>query len=196
MLKLSGNIIGLSILAATLLSGPCFAGNVFTFDYSFPAEPDSIEFSVAGHGTLTTGDFNPVLGGYLVTGITGTRSLNGVDSTITGLIPVGMFGGNSNVVYFPGTPSLDNDGLSFTIDQAGLSNDLLGNVNVFFSFNAGSYTENSGFIGFGTFTLNQQVVGPPPNDPPGTPEPSTVALLVTGLAGLAFGAKRRSRRNQ
>jgi hypothetical protein len=174
---------GLVLLASGALTGRCLAGVVYNFQYSLPAPPDSSYDAVSAYGTLTTGDFDLGIGGYLVSSIEGTRTVNGVDTLITGLIPPGGFGGNSNVLYYPDAPFLDVNGLSFTIDNPVLSNDGLGNVNIYFYFGS-DYTEISNLVGYGTFDValaTQELA---------TPEPSTAMLLIGGLLAVAAWTRK------
>jgi hypothetical protein len=173
---------GLVLLASGALTGRCLAGVVYNFQYSLPAPPDSLYDAVSAHGTLTTGDFDPGIGGYLVSSIEGTRTVNGVDTLITGLIPPGGFGGNSNVLYYPDAPFLDVNGLAFTIGNLAFSNDGLGNVNIY--FDVSDYTENSYSVSYGTFDValaTQELA---------TPEPSTAMLLIGGLLAVAAWTRK------
>ena len=166
---------GLVLLASGALTGRCLAGVVYNFQYSLPA-PDPSYDAVSAYGTLTTGDFDPGTGGYLVSSIEGTRTVNGVDTLITGLIPPGGYG-NSNVLYYPDAPFLDVNGLSFTVANHALSNDGLGNVNIYFDGSA--YTENSYSVSDGTFDVELA-----------TPEPSTAMLLIGGLLAVAAWTRK------
>jgi len=59
------------------LRGPCLA-ETYIFNYSFPAPPDSGDYSISASGTLTAGNGDP---------ITETRTVDGVEMQITGLLP-------------------------------------------------------------------------------------------------------------
>ena len=57
------------------------------------------------------------------------------------------FDGNDNLLFFPGPPFLDFDGVSFTVDNPSLSDDGFGDVNVYFDPSSGLYTEDAGYPG-------------------------------------------------
>lgn len=159
-----------ALLASGALAGPCFAGSIFNFQYSLPAP----EVSVEGFGTLIADD---VTGGYVILDIVGTRFVNGVPQRITGLIGPGGYFGNSNLLYYPNTPLLDNNGLSFMV--AGELGDFPVNL---FSVGVDVYTEDGNGVGYGTFSVTP------------APEPSTTGLLALGA--VVLGAWTRSRRRE
>ena len=169
--------ISLALLAVVVSSGPAYASAMFHFQYNLPA-PEPGFLSVSGSGTLFTND--PVNNVYLITGIQGTRTVDGTDEAITGLTPPGMFAGNSNLLYFMGMLFLDGDGMSFTVANSG-GNDGYGNVNLFRNPNQG-YTEIGDGIGYGTFVAFQAA------DP--VPEPSSLLLVFLGIGGVALGSVR------
>lgn len=109
------NRTALSLIVALLASGaltaPCAAGSIFNFQYSIPAPNASFD-AVSAIGTLLADE---VPSGYLVVGITGTRTVNDVPEAITGLIAPLGYAGNSNLFYYPNDPLLDVNGLSFTV---------------------------------------------------------------------------------
>lgn len=167
---------------------PCQAGLILDFQYSLPPAPE-FGITVTGTGQLTTGDYDPILGGYPVIGISGTRSVDGVPETITGLIPPGGFLGNTNVLYYPNPPYLDFGGLAFTVNNPNGGDDGAGNVNVYYDTDVQGYTEPSFLVGYGTFDVV-------PSAPPGDgeiPEPAVVLLLGGGL--IALGLYHRRVRN-
>jgi len=109
---------------------------------------------------------------FLITGIT-----NGlVDGTaITSLLGTNAYEGNDNLLFFPSTGNLDNDGFSFATAS--------GDVNLFdgalgYSLDATNLPDDI----LGTFTLAPAVSA--------TPEPNSLLLLGTGLLG-AIGVLRR-----
>jgi hypothetical protein len=163
-----------ALLASGALAIPCSAGTTFSFQYSLPATDPTMD-SVSASGTMSA---DGVAGGYIITGIEGTRIVNGITEVINGLIAPGLFFGNTNMLFYPNAPLLDSDGLSFTTSGAG--DDGFGNVNLY-SLAGGDFTEVGATIGSGTFSVAE------------IPEPSTLVLLALGAAAL--GARTRIRRN-
>ena len=182
------NKTAFSLIAALLASGalacPCSAGSIFNFQYSLPA-PDPSYDAISASGTLVADE---VPGGYLVVGITGTRTVNdGIPEAITGLIAPLGYAGNSNLLYYPNDPLLDYNGLSFMV--AGAGSDGFGNVNLYLYSSSDYlgvlYTEYPGAnVWYGTFEVSPSDVSP-------SPEPSTMVLLTLGAAGLCACTKRR-----
>lgn len=156
-----------------------FAPTLIVFLTSLTAHADTFTFNAegsaggfSGSGTLTAtpnGD-----GSYTITGITGPG--------VTGLIAPGQFDFNDNQLYPNGTDLLDDGGLSFTDVIDATSYD----VNTFYDSLSDSYltilqdAEGKDEFFPTRFTLSAV-----------TPEPSSIALLGTGLLGVAGVCKRR-----
>ena len=173
-LWLSLVLIVVALYATTSFASP------WTFDWTFTGINGS---SVTASGTLTATS----LGGgvFQVTSITGMR--NGV--AITGLT---SYAGNHDLVY-SSPPYLDYPGLAF-VDANGFA------YNVFYDTST-TDAYNCGFVGYceiGPGTPGTNGLGPPP-DPiisidftlTQVPEPGTLALLGTGILGLASVIRRK-----
>ena len=170
--------IALAVMPASLS-----ASQIFTFVYSLPAPSPDYD-DISAHGTLTTDDPNPVLNAYLITGISGVRTVNGTDESITGLIAPGGFGGNSNLLYYPGPLFLDSNGLSFTIANSA-GGDGSGRVNVF-SYPDGAFTEITATAWYGTFDATMAAATGTE-----TPEPTSAMLLALGGTAILLLKFRR-----
>ena len=186
----------LRLIATALVTTCTIPALAETFDFSFsgssiyPYSPGSIHGPVRGLQDQGAGQFTATLTGvpgeYAITGITGET--NG--SAIKGLVGVGDFTGNDNLLLF-------GDGAAAPLSQSGVSY-LLSNgqlVNLYFS---------SDFEG-GSLEVTPQIIMETPPGSPGalflqtltitpamsqTPEPGTMSLVGLGLVG-AVGAVRR-----
>jgi hypothetical protein len=163
----------LAALLAAAAPGPVQAARLFTFDYFLFAPPDGAEISAGG--ILTTTDLDPISHTYTVTGITGTRFIDGVPGAIFGLAA------GANLLY-ANQPWLDYDGLYF---QAVNPFSFVQDVNLYYDPDAAGYTENWLAAGYGFLNIS------PLQATPDVPEPSTLLLLVSGLFAVRYG--RRSR---
>jgi hypothetical protein len=153
----------------------CFVVLIFLVCGATSALADSFSFSYTGSGVTASGTFttNSLSGGsYLITAITGTR--NGQSMTL--LAPL-AFDGNDNLL-FPTSPLLDFNGFSFAAGGV--------NYNVYF---------NSFACCGGTTTYYETstpgVLGTQVNFSASVPEPSTFVLLVSGLAAIGWGVRRK-----
>lgn len=176
--------LGFALVISSALTRPCLA-STYIFSYSFLGGVNSITAS----GALTVGAQDPATGGFPILSIVGTRDVNGVNMQITGILPttgLNSFDGNDNLLFYPNPPFLDFNGVSFSVDNLSLSDDGLGDVNVYFDFGSGMYTEAAAGVNPGSFSVSPQASGS------SIPEPSTMILLVGGLFGLAVVGSRRS----
>ena len=157
------------------VAGSAHADKHFNFSYSFPRFAGG---TVSASGVLTTTDFDTMLGAYTITGITGTRTFEGVTDNITGLVAPGGYGGNDNLL-FATEPLLDGNGFTFTLDA---NNGNFGNqVNVYFS---PAYSEFDPDTDYGDFTVTAVA---------NVPEPGVVAFGVIA-AGSVLGMVARKRK--
>lgn len=182
--------VGLLLLGAAF--SPCDAALLFSFSYSFGPAP-GYATTISASGTITTEDTPQIGGGYRIVSITGTRTLTtsplpAVQEAITGLLPIGTYAGNQNLLYFPTAPFLDYDGMAFTVDNLFGGDDGTGQVNVYFDPAAGSYTENLGALDYGDFTIAPITQGA------SVPEPGSGLLLGTGLIALSAFLRSRTRK--
>lgn len=149
------------------------------FSVSLRAHADTFNFAANGSagGFTGSGTLNATPNGdgsYTVTGITGPG--------VTGLIAPDQFEGNDNQLFPDDTILLDYDGLSFT--------DVMGSaiyqVNIYYDLTFRAYyseVENGDGDVEGpltTFTVSSV-----------TPEPSSLALLGTGMLGIAGVVRKR-----
>jgi PEP-CTERM motif-containing protein len=153
----------------------CVVVLIFLVCGATSAFADSFSFSYTGSGVTASGTFttNSLSGGsYLITAITGTR--NGQSMTL--LAPL-AFDGNDNLL-FPTSPVL----------------------NFKFSFTAGGVNYNVYFNSFaccgGTTTYYETstpgVLGTQINfSASAVPEPSAFVLLISGLAAIGWGVRRK-----
>ncbi|HVG30160.1 MAG TPA: PEP-CTERM sorting domain-containing protein [Pyrinomonadaceae bacterium] len=177
MLKSTRLITALvALFAICLLTSPARADNVTL--------TGGTASTLAGVGTahLSGGNFNLNYTGELPPGATTTVGMNSVISGF-GLTNVTYAGVTSN--FFTGTFSFDNAFLSGVLTAYGSMDDMFLKVNPLFVVNFGG----TGFLtasNVGGSTQRQFTVT--------TPEPVTLLLLGSGLAGGA-ALRRRGRRN-
>ena len=158
------------------------AAHADTFSWTLTGPAASLGgFPLPGSGTLTATETNVSLDEWTINSITG--EVGGL--TITNLT---SFEGNNNLLFPAGTTELSTGGVSFVLSNGA-------DVNVFSFFGQGSaasgneYGElaNGRSAGFGVGTFSAVDTTSP------VPEPSTIALLGTGLLGAAGAIRRRVR---
>ena len=173
-----------SVIAAAVLLPVSLAARADTFDFSFGNSSSSFN----GSGVLTTGTLlSP--GQYLIASVTGKAQVvpNGPSVDIQSMLPPGAFPTPQNGNLFPanddvllvtnGVGSFDQYGLSFLLKDGAQFNLFSGSINdVLLKPARGANVFENVPI---TITEAAQ-----------TPEPSSFALLGTGLLGVALLAKR------
>lgn len=165
-----------SLVLAALPSTAAFADPV-SFNFSF----SNADYS--GSGVLTA-DATSAAGVYQIVGVTGDVVIGKTTDAISGLLATGAFpadGPNDNLLFFPELPTpfgaFDASGVSFTLANGA------GKLNLFLEdgedlkLTGGKQDEQAGAI---TVTEASPV-----------PEPGSLALLGTGVLGLAGMVRRR-----
>ena len=177
-------LLTLLVLVVALLIVPIAMADSFTFSFSDGG-------GVSGSGTLVGTDEGS--GEWFITSGTGVFT-DGVNSGPISLISNPNGPSNSSVsaslffayddLLFPGSgPAqfLDPDGLLFSFDGLELNLWQTGG-----GAGTDGWAENNGSFGFGTFTAAAETTPPVL-----TPEPGTLLLLSSGLAGLVRILRRR-----
>ncbi|MBD6619656.1 PEP-CTERM sorting domain-containing protein [Komarekiella sp. 'clone 1'] len=152
------------------------AAQFFDFQYSFPSY-EANGTAISASGILTTTDLDPINNNYTITGINGTRTVEGIAEKIIGLLSPGEYGTNDNLLN-ASMPLLTKNGFSYRVSGSG--EDGKGNVNVFYSSFGEGYSEFSSNVDYGNFSVTSRPI----------PEPYTVGGSLVAL-GFGWWAKRK-----
>ncbi|MGI9087327.1 MAG: VPDSG-CTERM sorting domain-containing protein [Chthoniobacterales bacterium] len=174
MTKLRFTLLSLGLVNALVVFGPVQTrADEFAFTSSIPLTGGGF---ISGSGFLfTAGPLSPA--GTLVTSIVGSYDAG----TITGLLAPGTLGGNDNLL-FSGYPSLNGNGISFSVSGEADPAEYGAGVNLYFSFTSAGYTDNSGKTDYSPTGFTLVPVAAPETG-------STLGLLLLSLVGL-LGVRR------
>ncbi len=177
----------ISSVAAAILLSASFAARADSLDFTFGNSSNSF----SGSGVLTTGTLEAP-GEYSIASVTGTveTAANGSNLVINSILAPGSFPTISNGDSFPandnvlfvtnGVGSLDGNGLSFILSNGAQIN----LYNPDGSADDALLERANGTDVFEDVPISITAVAP-------IPEPSSFALLCTGLVGVAGVVKRR-----
>lgn len=165
LLNPKSRIFSAFVIGAIFITGQAKANVYYNWSMLLPNDPGSI----AGSGLFSTAA--PI--GVSTQLLTFTGIVDGI--AITALLAPGHLAGNDNLISNT-SPYLTHNGLSFSL----ASNDpTLGNNANLFYYAPNGYTIDAIGVGYSPTGFTYSPV------PTGVPEPASIALMVTALAGLA-----------
>jgi hypothetical protein len=154
MRKIKIRTANVLVWVAVLLAAAGF-GSTAAFAQSF-------DFTYSGNGgSLVKGVFNVTgsPGNYLISGISGAASGFSVPADNGPITGLAIFGGNDNSLFFPNTPFLDGNGVSYQV--SGGENENL------FSFTDGNTVDYAVANNLGSSSGSLSITGATPAPVPG-----------------------------
>jgi hypothetical protein len=175
------SLFALGVFALAILCAQSSKADTFSFTFTgipglFTPDPFS------GSGTFTATEIGNT-DHWNITGVSGSVSDLFGSSAITGLLGVGKFDSNDNILIFPGEgffggKFFDSDGVSFSLQNGNDINLQDGGLETAF----GGSPKGDQEFEFDIVDVSQD---------PAVPEPSTLALFGTGMLGVAGAIRRR-----
>jgi len=187
-------------IAAAGLSAQSAKASEVTFDWSYAGSDPSVNgspYTVSASGTFTAHLVSA--GEYQIDTITGTRY-----DTIWGSQTIAVtngFGSADNLLYYPGTPHLDDNGIGYQtegLDPYYFANMFFGSLGVGGQGQpcSSQYCEFVDDFGVGYITTPLSSFEVSEVSSSATPLPAALPLFATGLGGLGFLGWRRKRKAQ
>jgi hypothetical protein len=171
-------LLAVSVAGALLAQAISANASVFNFSYTDGG-------TTFGSGQFFTSDPTSP---FLITNVTGSETFSGGPAeAITGVVPVGGFAANDNLLVVPASPGFVTlSGISFLTTTD--------------AYNLAFVTTGQGYT-FNGYVIVQQSTDAAGTFPPGVgpitvnvsavPEPSTWAMMILGFLGIGFVTYRR-----